>query len=149
MLNPENVGRKSEQREILVEHGQLKLFAKAVGETNPIYFDQSAAKAAGHRDILAPPTFGNCLKLLAPSTELSYESLGIDYKKLLHAEEKIESFQPIYAGDILTLETEVIDMYEKKGGALQFLIMRTSIHCDGQLMQNLTGTVVMKQKVAA
>ena len=148
MLNPENIGRKSEQREIVVEHGQLKLFAKAVLETNPIYFDQSAAKAAGHPDILAPPTFGNCLKLLAPSKDLSYESLGIDYKGLLHAEEKIESFHPIYAGDRLTLTTEVIDMYEKKGGALEFLVMRTSIHREGVLVQNLTGTVVMRQAVA-
>lgn len=149
MLNPKNVGRKSEQREIVVEHGQLKLFAKAVCETNPIYFDQKAAKAAGHRDILAPPTFGNCLKLLAPSIELSYESLGIDYKRLLHAEEKIEAFHPIYAGDTLTLETEVIDMYQKKGGALQFLVMRTSIYRDDMLVQNLTGTVVMRQEVTS
>ena len=148
MLNPENVGRKSEQRKIVVEHGQLKLFAKAVCETNPIYFDQDAAKAAGHRDILAPPTFGNCLKLLAPSIDLSYESLGIDYKRLLHAQEKIEAFQPIYAGDELTLVTEVIDMYEKKGGALQFLVMLTSIHRQGELVQNLTGTVVMRKEVA-
>ena len=148
MLNPKNIGRKSEQREIIVEHGQLKLFAKAIQETNPIYFDQAAAQAAGHRDILAPPTFGNCLKLLAPSKDLSYESLGIDYKKLLHAEEKIDSLLPIYAGDRLTLTTEVIDMYEKKGGALEFLVMRTSIHRQGELVQNLTGTVVMRQAVA-
>lgn len=148
MLNPKNIGRKSEQREIVVEHGQLKLFAKAIQETNPIYFDQAAAQAAGHRDILAPPTFGNCLKLLAPSKDLSYESLGIDYKKLLHAEEKIDSLLPIYAGDRLTLTTEVIDMYEKKGGALQFLVMLTSIHRQGELVQNLTGTVVMRQEVA-
>ena len=148
MLNPKNIGRKSEQREIVVEHGQLKLFAKAIQETNPIYFDQAAAQAAGHRDILAPPTFGNCLKLLAPSKDLSYESLGIDYKKLLHAEEKIDSLLPIYAGDRLTLTTEVIDMYEKKGGALEFLVMRTSIYRQGELVQNLTGTVVMRQAVA-
>lgn len=145
MLNPENIGRKSEQREIKIERGQLKLFAKAISETNPIYFDQSAARAAGHRDILAPPTFGNCLKLLAPSKDLSYESLGIDYKSLLHAEEKIESFHPIYAGDRLILTTEVIDMYEKKGGALEFLVMRTSIHREGVLVQGLTGTVVMRR----
>ena len=46
MLNPKNIGRKSEQREIVVEHGQLKLFAKAIQETNPIYFDQAAAQLA-------------------------------------------------------------------------------------------------------
>ena len=39
-------------------------------------------------------------------------------------------------------------MYEKKGGALQFLVMLTSIHRQGELVQNLTGTVVMRQEVA-
>lgn len=148
MLNPENIGRKSEQREIVVEQGQLKLFAKAVLETNPIYFDEVAAKAAGHPDILAPPTFGNCLKLLAPSADLSYESMGIDYKSLLHAQEEIEYIHPLYAGDRLTLVSEVVDMYEKKGGALEFLVMVTSIHRDGELVQKLKGTVVMRRAVA-
>lgn len=148
MLNPDNIGRKSERREIVVERGQLKLFAKATLETNPIYFDETAAQAAGHPDILAPPTFGNCLKQLTPPKELTYESMGIDYKSLLHAEEKIEYFQPFYAGDRLTLVTEVIDMFEKKGGALQFLVMLTKIHRGSELVQNLTGTLVMRQQVA-
>ncbi len=148
MLNPENIGRQSEQRNIVVEHGQLKLFAKAILETNPIYFDQAAAKAAGHRDILAPPTFSSCLKTLAPSTELSYDSLGIDYKRLLHAEEKIESFHPIYAGDQLILVGKVIDIYEKKGGALQFIAIQTQILRSDTLVQQLTSTLVMRQEAA-
>jgi len=90
-LNQEHIGRKSEQRDVVIEQGQLKLFAKAIKETNPIYFDEASAKQAGYPGILAPPTFASCLRLIAPSKELTYESLGIDYKKLLHAEEKIES----------------------------------------------------------
>ncbi|HAD10632.1 MAG TPA: MaoC family dehydratase, partial [Porticoccaceae bacterium] len=38
-----------------VELWQLKFFAKAVGETDPVYFDEAAARQAGHRSILAPP----------------------------------------------------------------------------------------------
>ena len=148
MLNPENIGRQSEERNIVVEHGQLKLFAKAILETNPIYFDQAAAQAAGHRDILAPPTFSSCLKALAPSIELSYDSLGIDYKRLLHAEEKIESLQPIYAGDQLTLVGKVTDIYEKKGGALQFIVIQTQIHRSEALVQQVTSTLVMRQEAA-
>ncbi|MBK8132379.1 MAG: MaoC family dehydratase N-terminal domain-containing protein [Gammaproteobacteria bacterium] len=46
-----------------VEKWQLCFFAKAVGETNPIYFDEAAAKAAGHPSILAPPTYAVTLSL--------------------------------------------------------------------------------------
>lgn len=147
-MNQENIGRQSEPRQILLEQGQLKLFAKAVQETNPIYFDESAAQAAGHRNILAPPTFGSCLRLLAPSTKLSYESLGIDYKRLLHAQEAYEYFQPMYAGDELVLTAEVTDVYEKKGGALQFIVIATSIFRNEELVQTITGTLVMRQAVS-
>jgi len=147
-LNQENIGRQSEPRHILLERGQLKLFAKAVQETNPIYFDESVAKAAGHPDILAPPTFGSCLRLLAPSEQLSYDSLGIDYKRLLHAQEAYEYFHPIYAGDDLVLRAEVTDVYEKKGGALQFMEIVTNIYRSDELMQTITGTLVMRQAVS-
>ena len=149
MLNPDHVGRRSERREILLEPGQLKLFAKAIQETNPIYFDELAAKSAGHRALLAPPTFGSCLRLLAPSKELSYESLGIDYKRLLHAQEAYEYFHPIYAGDQLALIAEVTDIYEKKGGALQFMVIVTSIFRDQDLVQKITGTLVMRETAPA
>lgn len=147
-MNRQDIGRKSETREIVVEQGQLKLFAKAINESNPIYFDELAAKQAGHPNILAPPTFASCLRLLAPTKDLSYESLGIDYKRLLHAEEKIESIQLFHAGDHLSLVTEVVDMYEKKGGALQFLVMLTNVHRDGELVQKITGTLVIRQETS-
>lgn len=148
MLNPKNLGRKSEQREVVVEQGQLKLFAKATHETNPIYFDEAAAKAAGHPNILAPLTFGNTLRFLAPSTELSYESMGVDYKRLLHAEEKTENIHSLYAGDRLVLVAEVVDMYEKKDGALEFLVIQTNVTRGAELVQKVTSTLVMRQEVA-
>ena len=35
----------------------IRHFASAIGDSNPIYHDVEAAKAAGHRDLVAPPTF--------------------------------------------------------------------------------------------
>lgn len=145
MINRDYLGCKSEVREITVEQGQLKLFAKAIGETNPIYFDEAAAKRAGHKDIVAPPTFGSCLKLLAPQEKPTYEELGLDFKKLLHGEEKIEYFLPIHAGDKLTLVTEISDIYDKKGGALEFIVRVTDIRNEKeQLVQKITGIGVMR-----
>ena len=47
-----------------VEKGRLRFFAKAIGETNPIYTEESAAKDAGYRAIPAPPTYLFCLEML-------------------------------------------------------------------------------------
>lgn len=40
---------------LTVERARLRFFAKAIGETDPVYTDVDAAKAAGHPDIPAPP----------------------------------------------------------------------------------------------
>ena len=81
-------------------------------------------------------------------SEMCIRDRGIDYKRLLHAEEKIESLHPIYAGDQLTLVGEVTDIYEKKGGALQFIVIQTQIFRSDTLVQQVTSTLVMRQEVA-
>ncbi|NIB38200.1 MaoC family dehydratase [Pseudomaricurvus alkylphenolicus] len=145
MFNRACLGLVSEDRIVDVELGQIKLFSKAIGETNPIYFDESAAKKAGLRGVKAPLTFGFCLKSLAPAKYPSNEDLGIDFSRLLHAEEKFDYFLPIYSGDRLTFSTEVEDMYEKKGGALDFLIRTTKVFNEaGELVQTQTNTLVMR-----
>lgn len=146
MLNRDCIGQCSEERTVVVEKGQLKLFAQAIGETDPIYFDETAAKLAGHKGILVPPTFGACLRFLAPAQKPTPEELGLDYKGLLHAEESIEYFAPIHVGDRVTIITEVKNIYSKKDGALEFLVRITRLTNDaGERLQDITNTVVMKR----
>ena len=40
-----------------VEAGHVLLFARSIGDTNPLYTDSSAAAEAGFDGVLAPPTF--------------------------------------------------------------------------------------------
>ena len=125
MLDKSFIGGTSAPRSVEVEKGQLKFFAKATDETNRIYFDEDAAKAAGHRALPAPPTFLMCLGSLAPDREDLLGKLGIDIGRILHGEQHFTHFKPIYAGDTITLTTRVIDMYDKKGGALDFIVQET------------------------
>ena len=62
------VGRRSEPYKVDVEKFQLKFFAKATGETNPVFFEEEAAQAAGHRALPAPPTFTFSLAFHSPLT---------------------------------------------------------------------------------
>lgn len=145
MFNRDCLGEISEKRVIDVELGQIQLFVKAIGESNPIYFDKKTAIDAGLRGVKAPLTFGFCLKHLAPAKYPSNEDLGIDLSRLLHAKEMFEYLLPIYSGDRLTVVTEVEDMYQKKGGELDFLVRKTRIFNQaGELVQTQTNTVVMR-----
>src|SRR5690606_30296819 len=62
-LDRSKIGTKVTNLFYDVEAGQLRFFARTIGETDPVYFDEAAARAAGYRSIIAPPTFGfSCLR---------------------------------------------------------------------------------------
>ncbi|HEY0940003.1 MAG TPA: MaoC family dehydratase N-terminal domain-containing protein [Steroidobacter sp.] len=113
------------QRQMRVELGQLKLFAKAVGETNPLFFDTAAATAAGLPGPLAPPTFLYTLGTLAFGAETWSNELGIDPTRLLHGEQTFEYFHPIHANEDIVLHRRLVDRYEKKQGRLTFVVVET------------------------
>lgn len=121
------IGQKSTPKSITVEQGQVLLFAKATGAKDKVYRDVEAAKAAGHPALPIAPTFLFCLDSLAPSTDQSIlQKLGVDIGRLLHGEQRFKYGKPVYAGDEITFQNEVTDMYEKKGGALKFVVSETT-----------------------
>lgn len=124
-----HIGVVSEPRVVEVERGFLKFFANATGETDPIYFDEAAARTAGHPDIPAPPTYVFSLQLSAPAASGDLfdpvGGMGVDMGRVLHGEQGFTHHHPIYAGDRLELVTTTTDIYEKKGGALQFIVQET------------------------
>ena len=146
-LDRNQIGVVSEPRVVDVELGQLKFFAKATGETNPIYFDPEAARAAGHRAVPAPPTFCLSLHLAAPAQRgglLDKEhGLGVDMARMLHGEQHFAHHQPIYAGDRITVTTTTADIYEKKGGLLDFVVRETRVTNEaGEHVADLRGVLV-------
>jgi acyl dehydratase len=125
----QHVGVVSEPRVVEVEAGALRFFAKATGEKNPIYFDYNAARAAGHRGVLAPPTYLFTLHMGSPAERgdlfNSKSGLGINPAQILHGEQSFIYHRAICAGDCLSLVTTTTDIYEKKAGALEFVVQDT------------------------
>jgi acyl dehydratase len=148
-IDRKHIGQVSEPRVIEVEKGQLRFFAKATNETNPIYFDESAAKAAGHPTLPAPPTFLFSLALGAPAKRgniLDAESgMGVDMRRILHGEQHFDYRRQIYAGDRVTLITRTSDIYEKKGGALEFIVQETEATDDsGEVLATMRVVTVVR-----
>ena len=136
-----------------IEKGQLAFFAKATGEVNPVYSDRSAAHAAGMRDIPAPPTFGFILYAMArelAGPEANFlDSMGVNIGYVLHAEQEFEYFCPMYAGDSITLTGKIAEIYDKKNGALEFVVYVTdAVNQDGELCVRLSNTLVIRNPEA-
>jgi acyl dehydratase len=122
------IGLESENRYLDVEKGQLKLFATAVGDPNPIYADEGAARAAGYPNIPVPPTFAFSLGLLAPAKIGNVTDMVTNIGSVLHGEQEFSYCKMIFAGDRVRLKTKTVDIYEKKGGKLEFIVQDTTVH---------------------
>ncbi len=127
MLDQTLVGRTFPSHSADVEAGRVRLFAKAIGETRPEYCDEAGARLAGHRSLLAPPTFATCLYMDVPDPFAWFRELGIDLARVLHGAQEIRYFAPVYAGDRLTFSSRIDDVFRKKGGALTFIIKATEV----------------------
>jgi acyl dehydratase len=127
MIDHKYIGHVEPAFEVLVEKSRLKFFAKATGQTDPVYTDDEAAHAAGHPALPVPPTFLFCLEMEAPDPAAIRNLLGMDYRRLLHGEQGFVYERMAYAGDVLTFEQRVEDIYDKKNGALEFVVRKTIV----------------------
>lgn len=126
MIDRKIIGMKFPAHSAVVEAGQLRFFAKAIGETDPVYSDESAAQDAGHPALPVPPTFFFSLEITRKETNWR-EAAGIQLPRVLHGEQSFTYHRMVYAGDTLHFDGGVTDVYDKKNGALTFVVMETRV----------------------
>jgi len=127
MIDRRHIGHQLPPFQVEVEKGRLRFFAKATGQTDPVYIDESAARDAGHPGLPVPPTFLFCLEMESPNPAAIRELLGMDYRSLLHGEQGFSYHAMAYAGDTLTFRQHIEDIYDKKNGALEFVVRKTRV----------------------
>lgn len=143
-ISPSVIGSSTPPATMTVERGRLQLFAKAIGQTDPLYLDVDVARAEGHRDLPVPPTFLFGLELEQPNPFSWIEDLGVAMPTVLHGSQSFEYKAMAYAGDVLTATSTITDVYEKKGGALELIDRVTDITRDGETIATLTQTLVVR-----
>lgn len=145
MLDISKIGYEFAPFTTAVEIGQLRFFAKAIGETNPIYIDEAAAKAAGYKTIPAPATFMFSVDLNGPDLLPVVGLLELNIGKVLHGTQDFEYLGQIYAGDNISQTSKIVDIYDKKGGALEFVVIESSYkNQDGELVGRAQQTLVYR-----
>ena len=146
MLDKALIGRHLGAPSMVVEAGAVRNFARAIGETDPIYTDLAAARAAGLPSLRVPPTFLFCLQAMIAPTRDVLEIAKLDLARILHAEQGFTFHAPAFAGDTLTFDRSIVDVYDKKGGALEFLVMQTRVtNQSGAHVADLRASLVQRQ----
>lgn len=118
-MNPEIQGRVYPPTQpYLVGREKVREFARAVFATNPISIDPAAARAAGHADVVAPPTFPVVVQEATLAQLLADPDAGIDFSRVVHGEQRFSYTRPIVAGDELTATLTITSVKSLGGNAM-------------------------------
>src|SRR5262245_51474248 len=138
-------GREFPPLTVEVSAKEIARFASAIGDPDPVYRDPAAARAAGFPGIPLPPTYGIFLVDDRPDPHGNLRLMGIDLKKILHAEQGFQYHAPVYAGGRLTLTDRVTDHYTKRNGALEFVVLDCEARkADGELAMTIRRVLVVR-----
>ena len=148
MLDKSNIGLEGDIDQVFeVEKGAIRKFVDAIGDTNPIYRDEEAAKAAGYDAIPAPPTFPISFTFNITSGGLRGK-VKLDMTRVLHGEQHFFYKRPLVVGDKLKAKQKIVDITTKEGksGGMDFLTMDTVFYDlkTGEEVCNLRGVTVVR-----
>ena len=145
MIDRKWIGYETPASELALDRTRLRFFAKAIGETDPVYTDPAAARAAGYADLPAPPTFLFAAELDSGAIDTLLGQLDIPLRKLLHGEQSFTYHRAACAGDTISVRSRIEDIYDKKGGALEFVVKTSrATNQQGELVAELRSVLVCR-----
>ncbi len=127
----------------LVGREKVREFARAVFATNPVNFDVDAARAAGHTDIVAPPTFPIVLQEATLAQLLAEPDAGIDFSRVVHGDQRFTYTRPVVAGDELTATLTVASV-KSLGGHSMVTAVSDIVDSTGAHVVTATSTLVVR-----
>ncbi len=128
MANKAMIGKELPPVTAAIDPESVRAFARALGETDPLYLDEQAAAKGPFGGIVAPPTYPIAFMAQSMAGAASwFDDLGLDFMTLVHGEQEFEYRRPVRAGETLTLTARIKDVYEKQGrsGVLDILVLET------------------------
>ncbi|OLC16037.1 MAG: hypothetical protein AUH29_06300 [Candidatus Rokubacteria bacterium 13_1_40CM_69_27] len=128
-INKGILGKEYPPYAVTVERGKIKEFARAIGDLNPFYLDDSVGRASPWGDVIAPPTFAISFRDEVADSSALLRDLGVDISRVLHGEQEFEIFRQLTPGQTYLCRTKVLDVYEKTGrsGPVAFVVRETAV----------------------
>ena len=142
-VNEEAVGKRYPPVTYEVGREKIREYANAIGATNPVHHDREAAQAAGFRNVVAPPMF--CVVYSAPALGpgILDPEIGINLAAMVHGGQEFIWGEPVCAGDEITTEAKVTEIYER-GGMGYYVFESVSTNQDGDEVVRGTWTDIVR-----
>jgi acyl dehydratase len=127
------------------EIGKEKIaeYARVIGIENPVHFDREAARAAGFRDVVAPPMF--CVVYCAPALgpAMFDDEVGMNFAAMVHGAQEFEWDEPACSGDEVTTTAKCLEIFEKDGKGF-YVFETNSVNQDGRQVVRGTWTNIVR-----
>lgn len=149
MIDRSRIGYRSPPTRVTVDAWRVKLFCQAIGETDPVYWDGEAARAAGHRASPLPPTYLKAIEGEHLSSAALMAMLRVPLRGVLHAEQSFEHQAPVHVGDEVEVSREVAEIYDKKDGALTFIVVVTHYRVEERPVAQSRQTILVRNRLNA
>jgi acyl dehydratase len=147
------VGTVRERRH-LVTALDIRKFAQAIGDSNPIHSDVDAARAAGHADVVAPPLFFQAMTFdaippqLLPADGSPIElDVPIPATRAMGGSSEYTVHRLARAGEWIHVRSVLKDVQAKQGrsGVLFAITVQTDFSdSDGKLVASETATYLKR-----
>jgi peroxisomal enoyl-CoA hydratase 2 len=139
------VGHETESERVVIAAGDIRAFADAIADTNPIFRDESAAKQAGFAHIPAPPTF--ITRLRVPFAEAGLDPL---HSQILHGEQEYAYTRPLLSGDIVVGRHRIGSIKQSGRGDLAIMTLEQFVDdLDGKRIATGKATLLVRSNTAA
>ncbi|NLT04977.1 MAG: MaoC family dehydratase [Solirubrobacterales bacterium] len=122
---------------------KIREYARAIGEESPLCDDREAARAAGLRDVMAPPMFAVVYSAGAMAPAILDPEVGINFALMVHGGQEFVWGEPVCAGDTIETVAECKDIYEKDGKGF-YVFESVSTNQDGQEVVRGTWTNIVR-----
>lgn len=132
------IGKEGEPVTQEVTTTSVRMFARAVGYDDPVYYDQAEAQTRGYRDLPAPPGYLGTPVFDPRQSDPTFGGrrgtgprIQSPYKLVLNGGTDVEYFdEPICAGDTLTATSALESLTERYsqalGGPMLIQVSRTT-----------------------
>jgi acyl dehydratase len=122
---------------------KIKEYANALGIDNPVHFDVEAARAAGFRDVVAPPMFAVVYSSPALGPVLFDPEVEMNFAAMVHGGQVFEWSEPACSGDEITTSSKCLSIEEKDGKGF-YVFETVSVNQDGAEVVRGTWTNIVR-----
>ena len=142
-LKTDAVGKEWPASTYQVGREKIKEYANALGIDNPVHFDVEAARAAGFRDVVAPPMFAVVYSSPALGPAILDPEVEMNFAAMVHGGQQFEWGEPACSGDEITTSSKCLSIEEKDGKGF-YVFETNSVNQDGAQVVRGTWTLIVR-----